>query len=96
MITWNFWRARDLRDGMRAAQILRPFLPESPPPSGTRHAWSSCMTITMEQLVVTLFDSYDRRLHDEKLAAVATEVRITELLEQSARARRARMLRRAA
>jgi hypothetical protein len=54
------------------------------------------MTITMEQLVVTLFDSYDRRMHDEKLAAVATEVRITELLEQSARARRARTLRRAA
>ena len=52
------------------------------------------MTITLEQLVETLFDAYDRSLHDEELAAVATEVRIVELLEQSARARRARLLRR--
>jgi hypothetical protein len=54
------------------------------------------MTITMEQLVVMLFDSYDRSLHDEQLAAVATEVRIAELLEKNARARQARTLRRAA
>ena len=54
------------------------------------------MTITMEQLVVTLFNSYGRSLHDDELAAVATEVRITELLEQSARVRRARTLRKAA
>jgi hypothetical protein len=54
------------------------------------------MTITMEQLVVTLLDAYDRSLHDEELAAVATEVRIVELLQQNARARRPRGGRKAA
>jgi len=52
------------------------------------------MTITMEQLVVTLFDAYGCSLHDDDLAAMATEVRIAELLGQRARARRRRALRR--
>jgi hypothetical protein len=52
------------------------------------------MTITLEQLVVTLFDAYGRSLHDEKLAAMATEVRIAELLGQHARTWRSRALRR--
>jgi hypothetical protein len=45
------------------------------------------MTITMGQLVAALFDAYDRKLHDEQLAAIATEVRISELLEQRSRKR---------
>jgi hypothetical protein len=48
------------------------------------------MTITMGQLVSTLFDAYDRSLHDEHLAAVATQVHIAELLERRTRARRTR------
>jgi len=49
------------------------------------------MMITMGQLVSTLFDAYDRiSLHDEQLAAVATQAHIAELLERSARARRTR------
>ena len=51
------------------------------------------MTITPGQLVASLFDAYDRSLHDEELAAVATQVCIAELLDQSARARRESMLR---
>ena len=37
------------------------------------------MTLTIGQLVSTLFDAYDRELRDERLAAVATQVRIVEL-----------------
>jgi hypothetical protein len=47
----------------------------------------------MEQLVVALFDAYGRLLHDDKLAAMATEARIAELLGQRARPRRERMVR---
>lgn len=38
------------------------------------------MTITMGQLVSEIFDAYDRELQDAELAAVATQVRISELL----------------
>src|SRR5689334_1657503 len=38
------------------------------------------MTLTIGQLVSTLFDAYDRELNDERLAAVATQVRIVELM----------------
>jgi hypothetical protein len=49
------------------------------------------MTITMGDLVSELFDSYDRALRDPKLAAVATQVRLTELLRTPrVRARRCR------
>lgn len=41
----------------------------------------STMTITMGQLVCDLYAKYERELHDEQLAAVATEVRVSELLE---------------
>jgi hypothetical protein len=47
------------------------------------------MTITIGQLVSTLFDAYDRELHDERLAAVATQVRIAELLARTPQRRRA-------
>jgi hypothetical protein len=39
------------------------------------------METTIGQLVATLFAAYDRRFHDEDLAAVATQVRIAELFE---------------
>jgi hypothetical protein len=51
------------------------------------------MMITMGQLVVTLLDAYGRSLHDDKLAAMATEVRIAELLGRRARPRRERTVR---
>ena len=54
------------------------------------------MTISMGQLVAALMDAYDGKLHDERLAAVATQVRIAELFEERARARRAALPRRAA
>jgi hypothetical protein len=44
------------------------------------------MTITMGQLVSQFFDTYDREFQDAELAAVATQVRITELLERTASA----------
>ena len=47
------------------------------------------MTITMGQLVSDLYAKYERELHDEELAAVATEIRVAELLETMPR-RRAR------
>jgi hypothetical protein len=43
------------------------------------------MTITMGDLVSTLFEVYDDELHDQHLAAVATQVRLNELLSQRAR-----------
>lgn len=46
------------------------------------------MTITMGQLVSTLFDVYDDELHDKQLAAIATQVRIVELLSGKPRAQR--------
>jgi hypothetical protein len=52
------------------------------------------MMITMGQLVSELFDTYDREFHDEKLAAIATQVRITELLERTACAQAQRTARR--
>lgn len=42
------------------------------------------MTITMGQLVSQFFDTYDREFHDQELAAIATQVRITELLARTA------------
>lgn len=48
------------------------------------------MTTTMGQLISTVFDAYDRSLGDEKLAAVATEIRIVELLGRTTRRRRMR------
>ncbi|MGE0395315.1 MAG: hypothetical protein AB7T06_01210 [Kofleriaceae bacterium] len=46
------------------------------------------MTMTIGQLVASLFANYDRKLHDEELAAVATEIRVSELLSRKARSRR--------
>jgi hypothetical protein len=37
------------------------------------------MTITMGDLVCEIYEAYGRRLHDDRLAAVATEVRLVEL-----------------
>ena len=54
------------------------------------------MIITMGQLVSQFFDAYDREFHDEKLAAVATQVRIAELLDRKPRACQARAPRRSA
>ena len=54
------------------------------------------MTITMGQLVSTLFDVYDSELHDEQLAAVATQVRLVELLSQKSRPQRRRAARKSA
>ena len=48
------------------------------------------MTTTMGQLVSDLFARYERELHDPELAAVATQVRLAELLEHSTRERRPR------
>lgn len=53
------------------------------------------MTITMGQLVSQFFDTYDREFHDPELAAVATQVRITELLERTACAKARHATRRA-
>ena len=44
------------------------------------------MTLTIGQLVSTLFDAYDRELNDERLAAVATQVRIVEFMARKPRA----------
>ena len=38
------------------------------------------MQTTIGQLVSALFDAYESRYHDPKLAALATEVTLTELL----------------
>lgn len=35
---------------------------------------------TVGQLISTLFANFDRQFHDEQLAAVATQVALTELL----------------
>lgn len=45
------------------------------------------MTTTVGQLISDLYAKYERELHDEHLAALATEVRVCELLEQSPRRR---------
>ena len=52
------------------------------------------MTLTVGQLVSDLYAKYERELHDEQLAAVATEVRVTELLEAMPRRRPGRARRR--
>jgi hypothetical protein len=54
------------------------------------------MTITIGELISTVFDAYDRSLGDEKLAAVATEIRVAELLGGRPRVRRARATRKVA
>jgi hypothetical protein len=51
------------------------------------------MTISMGQLVSDLFAKYERELHDSELAAVATQIKVAEILEDNAR-RRARGMRR--
>ncbi len=35
---------------------------------------------TIGQLISTLFANFDRQFHDEELAAVATQVSVTELM----------------
>jgi hypothetical protein len=45
------------------------------------------MTTTVGQLVSDLYEKYERELHDEHLAAIATEVRVAELLEHMPRRR---------
>lgn len=37
------------------------------------------MTITMGDLVCEIYEAYGRQLHDDRLAAIATEVRLVEL-----------------
>jgi hypothetical protein len=46
------------------------------------------MKTTLGQLVATLYSAYDRKLHDRELAAVATQVRMFEMLEARIQARR--------
>jgi hypothetical protein len=41
------------------------------------------MTMTMGQLVSQLSDKYERRYHDERLAAIATQAAIEEILRTS-------------
>lgn len=41
------------------------------------------MTTTMGQLISDLYAKYERELHDEHLAAVATQIRVCELLESA-------------
>ena len=48
------------------------------------------MTITLGQLVSDLFGHYERELHDPHLAAVATQVKVAEILEVAARERKPR------
>ena len=48
------------------------------------------MTTTMGQLISDLFARYERELHDPELAAVATQIRLAELLERAAREHRPR------
>ena len=48
------------------------------------------MTTTMGQLVSDLFAHYVRELHDPELAAVATQVRIAELVDAAPREPRRR------
>ncbi len=46
------------------------------------------MQTNIGQLVSGLFDAYESRYHDPKLAALATEVTLTELLADRERSRR--------
>lgn len=46
---------------------------------------ASPMTITMGQLVSTMFEAYERRYHDGQLAAVATQVTLADLLRDARR-----------
>ncbi len=45
------------------------------------------MTTTMGQLISDLYAKYERELHDEHLAAVATQIRMCELMDSGPRAR---------
>ncbi len=45
------------------------------------------MTTTVGQLISDLYTKYERELHDDQLAAVATEIRVSELLEHVPRRR---------
>jgi len=51
------------------------------------------MTTSLGQLVSDLFAKYEREFQDDHLAALATEVRISELLERANRERRTRVRR---
>ncbi len=84
-------RAPELREHARSSQIPREEVPEAPSLArGTPAALHvTTMTITMGQLVSDLYAKYERELHDEELAAVATEIKVSELLESMPR-RRAR------
>lgn len=46
------------------------------------------MTTTIGQLVAALFEQYEHRYHDEKLAAVATQVTVDDLMPPRPRRRR--------
>lgn len=46
---------------------------------GLRRALASPMTITLGQLVSHIFDTYARRLRDDRLAAIATQAEIAQL-----------------
>jgi hypothetical protein len=48
------------------------------------------MTITMGQLVAGLYTRYEEELQDSRLAAIATQVRVQELLGQAKRKSRPR------
>ncbi len=48
------------------------------------------MTLTLGQLVSDLFGHYERELHDSHLAAVATQVKVAEILELATRERKPR------
>jgi len=48
------------------------------------------MTITLGQLVSDLYGLYERELHDSHLAAVATQVKVAEILEATGRERKPR------
>lgn len=45
------------------------------------------MTITMGQLVSRMFEVYERRYHDQELAAIATQVTLEDLLRTAQRPR---------
>jgi hypothetical protein len=69
-------------------QVLRAIPGDRPEQPGTPRALASRMTTTMGELVSDVFARYEQALHDEELAAVATQVRITELLAQAGARRR--------
>lgn len=51
--------------------------------NGTCNRTFAMKTTTMGQLIAKLFSHYERELHDEELAAVATQVALAELMGRS-------------